>query len=60
VTGSRSDISLMPYDAAYGKGFEDMYRRVPDIAKVHALIGWSPRRSLEDIIRDVVEDLRRS
>jgi nucleoside-diphosphate-sugar epimerase len=33
-----------------------MYRRVPDIAKVRASIGWSPTRSLEDMIRDVVED----
>ena len=33
---------------------------VPDIAKVRASIGWSPTRSLEDMIRDVAEDqLRR-
>ena len=44
VTGSDSDISLIPYDEAYGEGFEDMYRRVPDIAKVQALIGWRPTR----------------
>jgi UDP-glucose 4-epimerase len=56
LTGSRSEISFTPYDTAYGKGFEDMYRRVPDIAKVRALIGWSPRRSLEDMIRDVAAD----
>jgi UDP-glucose 4-epimerase len=56
VTGSRSEIGFTPYDTAYGKGFEDMYRRVPDIAKVRASIGWSPTRSLEDMIRDVVED----
>jgi len=55
ATGSTSDISLVPYDEAYGDGFEDMYRRVPDIDKVRKLTGWSPTRSLEDIIRDVVE-----
>jgi UDP-glucose 4-epimerase len=53
VTGSCSDISMTPYDEAYGEGFEDMYRRVPDIAKVQALIGWRPSRSLENIVRDV-------
>jgi len=58
VTGSDSDISLTPYDEAYGEGFEDMYRRVPDIAKVQALIGWSPGRSLESIVRDVAEHQR--
>jgi UDP-glucose 4-epimerase len=54
LTGSRSGISMIPYDEAYGEGFEDMYRRVPDIAKVQALIGWSPLRVLDDIIGDVV------
>ncbi|MGC2373501.1 MAG: GDP-mannose 4,6-dehydratase [Solirubrobacteraceae bacterium] len=55
LTGSGSEISMIPYDEAYGEGFEDMYRRVPDIAKVQALIGWSPTRVLDDIVGDVVE-----
>jgi UDP-glucose 4-epimerase len=54
LTGSGSEISMIPYDEAYGEGFEDMYRRVPDIAKVQALIGWSPLRVLDDIIGDVI------
>src|SRR5438128_4951691 len=43
-TGSASRIELTPYDEVYGQGFEDMYRRVPDISKVSELIGWSPTR----------------
>ena len=58
LTRSESDISMIPYDEAYGEGFEDMYRRVPDIAKVQALIGWSPTRVLDDIVGDVVDHLR--
>jgi UDP-glucose 4-epimerase len=54
MTGSRSDISLIPYDEAYAEGFEDMYRRVPDTAKVRELIGWCPTRTLEDVVGDVV------
>jgi UDP-glucose 4-epimerase len=54
VTGSPSDIMLVPYEDAYREGFEDMYRRVPDIAKLQALIDWQPSHSLEDVIRDVV------
>jgi UDP-glucose 4-epimerase len=54
VTGSRSQISLIPYDEAYGEGFEDMYRRVPDTTKVRELIDWQPTRTLEDVVRDVV------
>lgn len=56
LTGSSSQIAETPYDEVYGRGFEDMYRRVPAIAKVQDLIGWSPTRSLEDVIRDVVAD----
>ena len=59
VTGSASEVSLVPYDEAYAAGFEDMHRRVPDITKIAQLIGWSPTRSLEDIIRDVVADHER-
>jgi UDP-glucose 4-epimerase len=55
LTGSSSKICLTPYDEAYGEGFEDMYRRIPDIEKVRSLIGWTPQHSLADIIRDVAE-----
>ncbi len=58
VTGSGSKISLMGYDEAYGEGFEDMLRRIPDINKVEALLGWAPTRSLDDIIRDVADHAR--
>jgi UDP-glucose 4-epimerase len=54
ATGSKSKISLIPYDEAYGEGFEDMYRRVPDTMKVRKLIGWRPTRTLEDVVHDVV------
>jgi UDP-glucose 4-epimerase len=55
MTGSSSEICLTAYADAYGDGFEDMYRRIPDIARVRALIGWRPTRSLDDVIRDVIE-----
>jgi UDP-glucose 4-epimerase len=55
---SGSEISMIPYDEAYGEGFEDMYRRVPDIAKVRELIGWYPTRTLEDIVADVIDHTR--
>jgi len=58
MTGSRSDIALIPYEKAYAEGFEDMYRRVPDITKVQRLTGWSPVRTLEDIIQDVIDHQR--
>jgi UDP-glucose 4-epimerase len=45
----------VPYDQAYESGFEDMPRRVPNLAKIHALIGYEPRVSLDEILRLVIE-----
>jgi UDP-glucose 4-epimerase len=54
ATGSGSGVIRIPYDEAYEEGFEDVERRVPDIAKITALTGWEPRLGLDDIIDDVV------
>ncbi len=53
-TGSDSTVVHIPYDVAYEEGFEDMERRVPDTAKIHGLTGWEPKRSLDDILDDVI------
>ena len=53
VTGSSSTITYVPYESAYGAGFEDMQRRVPDCTRARQLIGFQPSRSLADIIQDV-------
>lgn len=58
ATGSSSPIVTIPYDQAYDPGFEDMPRRVPDLAKIRALIGYEPRVGLDEIIRSVVADFR--
>jgi UDP-glucose 4-epimerase len=58
LTESDSLIQYVPYDEAYEAGFEDMPRRVPDISKIRALIGFQPRMQLDDIIRSVIEYTR--
>ena len=57
LTGSSSKIRYVPYAEVYGDGFEDMQRRVPSLDKAAELIGYSPTRTLDDIIKDVAEDL---
>ncbi|MDO8307751.1 MAG: GDP-mannose 4,6-dehydratase [Actinomycetota bacterium] len=57
ITGSTSEIVLIPYDEAYEAGFEDMQRRRPDTTRIHELLGWEPRHSLEEIVRDVARDV---
>lgn len=51
---SSAEIVTVPYVEAYGEGFEDMLRRVPDTSKIHDLIGWETTRSLDDILHDVI------
>ncbi|MBP1604143.1 MAG: arnA [Acidobacteria bacterium] len=58
LTGSPSPIVNVPYDEAYAEGFEDMPRRVPDIGKVSALIGYRPRVDLDETLRRVIEFYR--
>ncbi|MFG1944140.1 NAD-dependent epimerase/dehydratase family protein [Nonomuraea sp. NPDC048826] len=58
ATGSRSEVVKIPYEDAYGPGFEDMLRRVPDCARARAQIGFRPRHSLEQIITSVIAEHR--
>ncbi len=53
--GSASPIVRMPYREAYGMSITDLPRRVPDVARLHACIGFTPRVSLEAAIHDVAE-----
>ena len=55
MSGSRSEIVFVPYDQAYEAGFEDMPRRVPDLRKLHALIGYEPKVQLDEILRQVID-----
>ena len=59
LTESTSEIVYVPYEEAYAPGFEDMRRRVPNIAKIAALIGYAPTHSLDDILRKVIDYQRR-
>jgi UDP-glucose 4-epimerase len=57
-TGSKSKIVHLPYAEAYGQGFEDMERRVPNIDLINELVGWKPRRSLSTIIKDISDHIK--
>jgi len=54
LTGSSSEIKYIPYEKAYGEGFEDMKRRVPDISKIKRFIGWQPEVSLDELLKQVI------
>lgn len=55
MTGSSSKIVMVPYDKAYKGGFEDIARRLPDLSKIHALIGYAPSFNLEQTLTSVID-----
>jgi UDP-glucose 4-epimerase len=55
MCASKSEIVFIPYEKAYEHGFEDMPRRVPDVTKIGAAIGWKPTIALPQILTDVIE-----
>jgi len=58
-TNSTSDIVYVPYEEAYGDGFEDMERRVPNIELIKSLVGWEPKRDLSTMISDIADFLQK-
>ena len=58
--GSSSEIQKIPYEQAYGEGFDAMRRRVPDLSKVHMLIGYKAKRDLQQIIADVIQEMSKT
>ncbi len=54
-TGSASELTFVSYAEAYGDQYEDMQRRVPDTAKIRAVLGWEPRHDLSAIIKRTID-----
>jgi len=59
LTGSKSEIVLIPYEEAYQADFEDMMRRVPSVEKAARLIGFKPNVNLDDILPEIVTFMRK-
>ena len=59
-TNSSSKVVYVPYGEAYGNGFEDMERRVPNIDLINQLVGWKPQRDLTTIISDISSEMSKT
>ncbi|MCH8012623.1 MAG: GDP-mannose 4,6-dehydratase [Candidatus Marinimicrobia bacterium] len=55
LTNNSLKIIFVPYEEAYGEGFEDMLRRKPNIKKIHNAFNWQPRISLDDSLQSIIE-----
>ncbi len=60
MTNSTSEVVHIDPETVYGKRFEDMQRRIPDLTKIKRLTGWTPKTSLKEIVRAFYEDRTRS
>jgi len=58
LLNSMSRVEAIPYEEAYTDGFEDMVRRVPCLDKARRLIGYEPRKTLDDCIMDAAAIIR--
>ena len=58
-TSSKSEIVYVSYEEAYGDGFEDMERRVPNINLIDQLVGWKPQRDLSTMIADISAEMKK-
>ena len=57
-TRSKSEIVYVSYEEAYGDGFEDMERRVPNIDLINQLVDWKPKRDLSTMITDISAEMK--
>jgi len=58
MTGSKATVRRVPYEQVYEKGFEDMRRRVPDVGKLRATIGFAPSIPLEQALESIIHHFR--
>lgn len=55
MTRSPSPIEFIPYEKAYGPGFEDMERRCPNVEKLAELTGFRASHDLDSIVQSVID-----
>ena len=54
LTHSPSEVTFISYDRAYEEGFEDMRRRIPDLRRIHDLVGYEPSLDLKNILNEII------
>lgn len=57
--GSSSPVSLVPYEKAFGAGFDDLRDRRPDLTRIREAVGFQPSIPLVQTIRDLADEFLR-
>ena len=58
MTESKSQKKYISYEAAYGKPFDDMTRRMPCLDRIRETVGYEPKTTLDRILQSVIEDMK--
>ncbi len=56
VLGSRSGVRMVPYAQAFAQGFDDLLVRQPDLTRIRSAVGFAPKISLDNTIRDLAAE----
>jgi len=59
MTGSKSKKKFISYEQAYGRPIEDMMRRVPSLERIKKTIGWTPKTSLTEMLRAIIQSFNK-
>ena len=57
---SQSEIQFVPYDQAFGSGFDDLRDRRPDLTRLQQAVGFSPRYNLTQTIQNIADEIQRT
>ena len=57
LTKSDSTILYKKHSEVFGDNFEEPQRRVPNISKISKLVGWQPKKSLDEVILEVANSM---
>lgn len=55
---SSSAIEYVPYEQIYGRSFEDMRRRVPNLQKINRVVGYRPSQTLDQLLESIIREIR--
>lgn len=55
MAGSTSEKRFLSYEEAYGRPFDDMLQRQPDLSKIRRLIGFEPKHPLDQTLQQIID-----
>ncbi|MCL7750860.1 GDP-mannose 4,6-dehydratase [Guyparkeria hydrothermalis] len=58
--GSSSTIERLPYEQAYGQEYVDIPHRCPDLTRLHGLIDYRPKWTLDATLDDLIDRVRQA